>query len=29
MSKTYIIDALRLHLKARNITYKELAHAIG
>ncbi len=29
MSKTYIIDALRLHLKARNITYKELAQAIG
>lgn len=29
MSKTYIFDALRLHLKARNITYKELAHAIG
>lgn len=29
MSKIYIIDALRLHLKARNITYKELAHAIG
>jgi len=29
MSKSYIIDALRLHLKARNITYKELAHAIG
>lgn len=29
VSKTYIIDALRLHLKARNITYKELAHAIG
>ncbi len=28
MSKTYIIDALRLHLKARNMTYKELAHAI-
>jgi DNA-binding Xre family transcriptional regulator len=28
MSKTYIIDALRLHLKARNITYKELADAI-
>jgi DNA-binding Xre family transcriptional regulator/Mn-dependent DtxR family transcriptional regulator len=28
MSKTYIIDALRLHLKARNITYKELAQAI-
>lgn len=24
MSKTYIIDALRLHLKARNITYKDL-----
>ncbi len=29
MSKTYIIDALRLHLKARNITYKELGQAIG
>ncbi len=29
MSKTFIIDALRLHLKARNITYKELADAIG
>lgn len=29
MSRTYIIDALRLHLKARSITYKELAHAIG
>jgi DNA-binding Xre family transcriptional regulator len=29
MSKTYIIDALRLHLKARNITYKELSHALG
>jgi DNA-binding Xre family transcriptional regulator len=29
VSKTYIFDALRLHLKARNITYKELAHAIG
>ena len=29
MSKTYIFDALRLHLKARNITYKELAQAIG
>ncbi len=29
VSKTYIIDALRIHLKARNITYKELAHAIG
>ena len=29
MSKTYILDALRLHLKARNITYKELGHAIG
>ena len=29
VSKTYIIDALRLHLKARNITYKELGHAIG
>lgn len=28
MSKTFVIDALRLHLKARNITYKELAHAI-
>ena len=28
MSKTYIIDALRLHLKARNVTYKELAQAI-
>jgi DNA-binding Xre family transcriptional regulator len=28
MSKTYVIDALRLHLKARNITYKELAQAI-
>jgi DNA-binding Xre family transcriptional regulator/DNA-binding Lrp family transcriptional regulator len=29
VSKTYIIDALRLHLKARNITYKELGQAIG
>ncbi|NDE05522.1 MAG: hypothetical protein EB003_12920 [Flavobacteriia bacterium] len=29
MSKIYIIDALRLHLKARNITYKELGQAIG
>ncbi len=29
MSKTYVIDTLRLHLKARNITYKELADAIG
>ena len=29
MSKTYIIDSLRLHLKARNITYKELGYAIG
>jgi DNA-binding Xre family transcriptional regulator len=28
MSKTYIIDALRLHLKARNITYKELGQAL-
>lgn len=29
MTKTYIIDALRLHLKARNITYKELGYVIG
>ena len=29
MSKKYIMDALRLHLKARNITYKELASALG
>lgn len=29
MSKTYILDALRLHLKARNIGYKELGQAIG
>ncbi len=29
MTKTYIIDALRLHLKARNINYKELGQAIG
>ena len=29
MSKKYVMDALRLHLKARNITYKELASALG
>ena len=29
MHKTYIVDALRLHFKARNITYKELGEAIG
>lgn len=29
MSKTYIIDALRAHLKARNLTYKELAAGIA
>lgn len=28
MSKTYILDALRLHLKARGVTYGELAQAI-
>jgi cyclophilin family peptidyl-prolyl cis-trans isomerase len=28
MSKSYIIDALHLHLKARSIIFKKLAHAI-
>jgi DNA-binding Xre family transcriptional regulator len=29
MSKTYILDTLRAHLKARNLTYKDLAQGLG